>query len=320
MRTIALEEHFSTPDLLSLRSEAWQGAPAHLLALNQKLLDLRAGRIAEMDEAGIDVQVLSTAATSLEQIDAATATSLARDTNDFLASEIAANPSRLAGFATVALQAPEESAKELQRCIQRLGFKGAMVNGTVAGRFLDDPQFTVFFEAAQALDVPIYLHPAPPPAPVGKAYFSGLPEPAAFLLSTAAWGWHAETGLHSLRLIVSGLFDRLPRLKIIIGHMGENLPFSLARADSLLSPSAKHLQRRVADYFHDHFHVTTSAYFTLPPFLCALQVVGVDRILFSVDYPYSSNTAARKFLDALPIGPEDRAKISCRNAEALLNL
>jgi predicted TIM-barrel fold metal-dependent hydrolase len=195
-----------------------------------------------------------------------------------------------------------------------------LINGTTNGLFLDHPTFAPVLEAAQALNVPIYLHPAPPPPTVQDAYFSGLPEPYGFMLSIAGWGWHTETGLHALRMIVAGVFDRFPQLQIIIGHMGEDLPFSLARANGVLSRVPGSLSRPVAEYFHDHFHVTTSGYFTIPPFLCALSVVGIDRLMFSVDYPYSDNAVGRAFLDALPVAPADRDKIAHGNAERLLRV
>jgi predicted TIM-barrel fold metal-dependent hydrolase len=185
---------------------------------------------------------------------------------------------------------------------------------------LDHPKFTPIFEAAQALDVPIYLHPAPPPAPVMEAYFSGLPDQLGSFLATGGWGWHVETGMHALRLMISGVFDRFPKLKIIIGHSGENLPFSIARADDVLTRGAKNLKRRVSEYFQEHFYLTNSGYFTLPPFLCALQVVGTDHFLFSVDYPFSPIKEGREFLDRLPVSREDMEKIAHGNAEKLLKL
>jgi uncharacterized protein len=289
-------------------------------AVESKLLDLGQGRIADMDAAGIDLQVLSLTWAGLDRLDGATATALAHDANDRLAAAVREHPKRFAGFAALALQEPEKAAAELERCVRALGFKGALVHGTTRGMFLDDPQFTPLFETAQALDVPIYLHPAPPPKPVQEAYFGGLPGQLGFFLATAAWGWHAEAGMHSLRLIVSGLFDRFPRLQLIIGHMGEDLPFSIARAEAVLSRETKHLQRRVGEYFQQHFHITTSGYFTVPPFKCTMEVVGADRILFSVDSPYSPNTVGRTFLDSLPISPEEMGKISGGNAERLLKL
>jgi predicted TIM-barrel fold metal-dependent hydrolase len=245
---------------------------------------------------------------------------LARDANDKLDAAVRAHPKRFAAFAALALQNPEKAAAEFERCVRKLGFKGALVHGTTKGVFLDDPQFTPLFEAAQALDVPIYLHPSPPPKAVQEAYFGGLPGQLGFFLATAAWGWHVETGTHCLRLMASGLFDRFPKLRIIIGHMGEDLPFSIARAEMILSRDTKHLKRRVGEYFQEHFYITTSGYFTVPPFLCTLQVIGADRILFSVDYPYSPNAAGRNFLNALPVSPEDLGKISHGNAERLLKL
>jgi len=289
-------------------------------AVESKLLDLGQGRIAEMDAAGIDVQVLSLTGNGMDLLDGPTATALARDANDKLDAAVRAHPKRFAAFAALALQNPEKAAAEFERCVRKLGFKGALVHGTTKGMFLDDPQFTPLFEAAQALDVPIYLHPSPPPKPVQEAYFGGLPGQVGFFLATAAWGWHVETGTHCLRLMASGLFDRFPKLRIIIGHMGEDLPFSIARAEMILSRDSKHLQRRVGEYFQEHFYITTSGYFTVPPFLCTLQVIGADRILFSVDYPYSPNAAGRNFLNALPVSPEDLGKISHGNAERLLKL
>jgi hypothetical protein len=321
MRTITLEEHFATPEFLKATAQLQSAARVDFVkAVESKLLDLGQGRIADMDAAGIDLQVLSLTWAGLDRLDGATATALAHDANDRLAAAVREHPKRFAGFAALALQEPEKAAAEFERCVRALGFKGALVHGTTRGMFLDDPQFTPLFETAQALDVPIYLHPAPPPKPVQEAYYGGLPGQLGFFLATAAWGWHAEAGMHSLRLIVSGLFDRFPRLQLIIGHMGEDLPFSIARAEAVLSRETKHLQRRVGEYFQQHFHITTSGYFTVPPFQCAMEVVGADRILFSVDYPYSPNTVGRTFLNSLPISPEELGKISGANAERLLKL
>jgi hypothetical protein len=235
-----------------------------------------------------------------------------------MAAAVQKHPARFAAFAAVNLQDPESAASELERCIGQLRFVGVMVNGTTRGAFLDHPRFTPFWETVHALDVPVYLHPAPPPPPVRAAYFGDLPQDLAFMLATAGWGWHVETGMHALRLMASGLFDRLPGLKIIIGHMGENLPFSLARADTVLA--RRQGSRSIAEIFHQHFHITTSGYFTLPPLLCALEVVGADRILFSIDYPYSSTEVGRHFLDSWPLNPADTHKIAHGNAERLLKL
>src|ERR1700733_12799856 len=315
MRTITLEEHFITESFVKATE-----AP-RFAALQPKILDLGAVRIADMDEAAIDLQVLSLASMGFDALDAATATALAHDVNDELAAAVGAHPDRLAGFAMVGLKDSNAAAAELDRCVTRLGFPGVLVDGMTEGLFLDDPRFLPFFEAAAHLNVPVYLHPAPPPEPVRQAYFSGLPGQLGFLLSIAGWGWHAETGLHTLRLIVSGLFDRLPTLQLIIGHMGEGIPYALARSSGVLSAAA-HLRQPVAAYFQSNIHLTTSGYFTHPPLRCAIEVVGLDRLLFSVDYPFSSNMRGRTFLDSLAglLSPEDMAKLTYRNAESLLRL
>jgi hypothetical protein len=321
MRTITLEEHMTTPEFLGALAKAGvtdDGGP-EMADVRARLLDLGERRLADMDVAGIDMQVLSLAGSGMDLLDPDTATAIARATNDRLAQAVHAHPDRFAAFATLALQDADRAALEFARCVEQLHFKGALVNGTTNGLFLDHPKFTLLFETAQRLGVPIYLHPAPPPPAVRDAYFSGLPDPYGMLLSIAGWGWHTETGLHVLRLIVAGVFERFPRVQMIIGHMGEDLPFSLARADAVLS-RVKRLPRAVADYFHDHFYVTTSGYFTHPPFECALRVVGVDRLMFSVDYPYSATSQGRQFLDSLPIDPVDKAKIASGNAARLLEL
>ena len=321
MRTITLEEHFLTESFLRATGARNQPTPPWLAQLQPKLLDLGAGRIAAMDEAAIDMQVLSLAALGFDALDASSATPLAHDVNDELAAAVRANPSRLAAFASLALKDPQAAAKELERTIQKLNFRGALLDGTTNGLFLDDPRFTPVFEAAVALDVPIYLHPAPPPEPVFDAYFSGLPAGVGQMLSIAGWGWHAETALHTLRLITTGLFDRFPTLQLIIGHMGEMLPMALARTSKALSHVAK-LRQPVADYFESNIHLTTSGYFTQPPLQCALEVIGIDRILFSIDYPFSPTTLGRDYLGELEntLSPEDLAKLTYRNAEALLKL
>ena len=295
MKTITLEEHFLTETYVRATAEYSAKTGMQFPEMQAKLLDLGAGRIAAMDEGGVDLQVMSLVAFGLEGLNAANGTAVAREVNDELAAAVAARPDRLAGFATLALKDVGEATKELERCVKQLGFCGVMVNGTVEGRFLDDSRFLPFFEAAAALGVPVYLHPAPPPEPVREAYYTGLPGQLGPMLSIAGWGWHSETALHTLRLIVSGLFDKVPGLQLIIGHMGEGLPFALARSSGMLSGAAK-LKQPVADYFKTNIHLTTSGYFTLPPLQCALEVVGIERMMYSVDYPFSANTKGKDFL------------------------
>ncbi len=319
MKTIALEEHFATKSFL--QATGAYGATGEMAAMQPKLLDLGTGRLAAMDEAGVDMQVLSLAAMGFDELDAATATALATDVNDELAAGVKANPERFAGWATLPMKSPEKAAAELERCVQELGFVGALLDGTTDGLFLDDARFLPVWETAVKLGVPLYVHPAPPPAKVKEVYFAGLPEPVAQLLSIAGWGWHAETGLHTLRLICSGLFDRLPKLQVIIGHMGEGLPYALARSSGMLSGPAK-LKQTVADYFKTNLWVTTSGYFSLPPFECAREVIGLERMMYSVDYPFSPNTRGKAFLEAATevLNEAEKEALTHGNAERVLKL
>jgi hypothetical protein len=319
MRVIAIEEHFMTPAGFELTQKLGRvGAPIHIWA--DRLRDVGEGRIAEMDAAGIDVQVLSTPAVGVEELDPDEALKMARECNDALAKAVADHPGRFAGFAVLPMLDAAKAADELERTVKDMGFKGALINGHTRGRFLDDQEFWPVFERAEALDVAIYLHPTPPPPEVFKAYFSDLPGIVGNVLALAGWGWHAETGLHSLRMVLGGVFDKFPKLQVIIGHMGENIPFSLARADEVLSQFASHLEHGVAHYFHENFYVTTSGYFTWPPLQCAMEVLGVDKIIFSVDYPFSDNVQAKEFLDSVPVSEVDREKIAHGNVERLLRM
>ena len=195
------------------------------------------------------------------------------------------------------------------------------MNGATDGRFLDDPAFEPILARAEKLDLPIYLHPGIPTEPVRRAYYDNLPGNFSFILALSAWGWHADTAIHTLRLVLSGALDRHPGLKIVIGHMGEALPFMLDRIDETTAATAKtHLRRSVRQTILDQVWITTSGFFTMVPFMSALMSFGVDRIMFSVDYPFASNARARAFLDALPVSPADRAKIAHGNADRLLRL
>ncbi|GCF09122.1 hypothetical protein KDI_26860 [Dictyobacter arantiisoli] len=322
MRVIAIEEHYRNAAIKNAtdKQNAHLHNPDLLANLWANLDDLELLRLNAMDEAGIDMQVLSHTTPATEILAAEEAVPLAKDANDQLAAAIAAHPDRFAGFATLPTPNPVAAAAELERTVRTLGFKGAMINGHTNGRFLDDPFFLPILESAAALDVPLYLHPTLPIDAVKKAYYSGFDEAVNYSLSAAGWGWHAETALHALRLILSGIFDRLPHLQIIIGHMGEMIPFYLGRIDGVLSPVARNLQQRIGDYFLQNFYVTTSGIFTYPPLLLALQMLGVDRIIFSIDYPYSTNIQGRSFLDHIPLNPVGKEKISHGNVERLLKL
>jgi predicted TIM-barrel fold metal-dependent hydrolase len=324
MRVIALEEHFLFHDLVEripLAVRVARGFPATPAPGPDKLLaDLGAARIEDMDRNGIDVQILSCFGPGPDLLKGAEAIALARETNDRLAEAVAKHPDRFGGFAHLPMQDADAAADELRRCVRDLGFCGAIVNGTTQDRFLDDPQFSPVLAAAEELDVPIYLHPHLPPESVRKAYFEGLPGAASFQLSGPGWGWHSETALHILRMVLSGTFDRHPKLKMIVGHMGEGLPAMLMRCDQVFGPHAGHLTRSVSRTVLDQVSITTSGLFTQPPFEIALAVFGVDRVLFSVDYPYAPNHKGREFLDALKLPASDFEKISHGNAERLLKL
>ncbi len=319
MRTITLEEHFVTRDFVKATDAYGAGTPSGLQAMKDKLLDLGAGRLASMDEAEIDVQVLSLAALGINKLAPAEQTAVIRGVHDELASAMKAHPDRFKGFALPGLKEPLEAVKEIERCVRELGFVGVMLDGTTDGKFLDAPEFFPVLEAIAALGVPLYLHPAPPPQAISDVYYAGLPGEVGHLLSIAGWGWHAENGLHMLRLIVSGVMDRLPKLRVIVGHMGEGVPYALARSSGILSGPAK-LQRSVADTLKEQFYVTTSGYFTRPPFECARAVMGFERMMYSVDYPFSPNSKGVEFLRSLGLSAEEEAALRGGHAAAVLGI
>ncbi|MFL6447219.1 MAG: amidohydrolase family protein [Bryobacteraceae bacterium] len=324
MKVIALEEHFRNEavdtEMGSNYFRTVNSAGEQMMRHLSDLTEVGERRIADMDRNGIDMQVLSHTVPSPEILDPRRAIPLTKRVNDDLAETIARHPKRFAGFASLPLADPAAAAKELERTTTQLRFKGAMIQGVSQGRFLDDPFFTPIFETAEGLDVPLYLHPAPPPETVMDTYFYGLEPKLARMLSIAGWGWHAELGLHTLRLIATGVFDRFPKLQIIIGHMGEMIPFFLPRINAVVTPAAKGLKRPVANYFATNIHITTSGIFTAPPLYLTLEVIGADRIMFSVDYPYSSNEQGRAFLDQISLSPGDFEKITHANAERVLKL
>ena len=317
MRTIALEEHFWTAALAAPPGTGPLATWGPELAW---LRDLGSGRLAGMDAAGIDLQVISHVAPAAQGLAGAEGLARAREANDELAAAVRAYPDRFAGFATLPTADPQAAADELERATAELGFVGALVNSTLGsnGMFLDDARFGPLLDRFERLGVPLYLHPAPPPAALREVMYAGLPPAVAGRLATGAWGWHAEAGLHVLRMIATGVFDRHPALRLIIGHCGEMLPFMLARIDAMLRLDS--LALAPSGYFARNIWVTTSGLFSIPPVLCTVQVLGIDRVLFSVDYPFGSNAAGRELLDTLPLSPQDKAKIAGGNAERVLGL
>jgi predicted TIM-barrel fold metal-dependent hydrolase len=315
MTLIALEEHVLLGDLID---EVW-ATPMAPDSFTAKLVDVGEQRLRVMDDAGIDLQVLSVVAPGSQQVPAERAAELSRALNDRCAEIVAVHPIRFSALATLPTQDSDAAIVEAKRAITELGFCGVVINGHTHGRFLDAPEFDELLTAIEELDVPIYLHPTYPPPEVARVYFGGLPESAGRALATAAWGWHAETGLHILRLAATGVFSRHPKLQIVVGHMGENLPFSLMRADSILS-RANPESPSVAQVVREHVHITICGYTTTPPLLCALQVFGADHIMFSSDYPFGDPVQHAKFLAEAPISPADRDKIAYRNAQHLFGL
>ena len=208
----------------------------------------------------------------------------------------------------------------MERTVTGFGFKGALISGTIRGAFLDDPKFEPLLARAEKLDVPIYIHPGMPPAEVCRAYYEGFPKNIGFGLATFAWGWHYEVALHVMRLAVSGTMDKHPRLNFIIGHMGEGLPAMLARCEHQFRNDLSFLSRPLAKTITDQVYVTSAGFFTNPPFVAALETFGIDRLMFSVDYPYASNADGRAFLDNVPLSGDDLAKFAHGNADKLLKL
>jgi 2,3-dihydroxybenzoate decarboxylase len=309
---IALEEHYWDREV----AQTFVGE-SRAPALLQRLDDLGALRVKEMDEAGIDVQVLSHGAPSTQRLDAATAVPLAKRANDRLHAAVLAHPDRFAAFAALPTADPKAAADELERTVTKLGFKGAMVHGPTNGVFFDDKRFWPILERAQALDVPLYLHPSSPVPAVAEAYYKDYLDRFPQLL-TAAWGYTVETATQGIRMVLSGCFDQYPRLKIILGHLGESLPFSAWRINMALSRGDKPSNFR--DTFNEHFWITTSGNFSTPALMCCIMEMGVDRILFSVDYPFVPNPPGTKWMADLPLSLEDRTKILSGNVKRLLRM
>lgn len=322
MRTIALEEHFVSPAFLAGPGKEFTERVRNARGpkFYDQLRDIGDGRVAEMDAAGIDMQVLSLNSPGVEQAEADEAIVVARDANDFLAEALKKHPTRFAGFASLPTQAPEQAAEELERRVRRQGFKGTLIDGHTRGRYLDDKFFSPLLERAEALNVPIYLHPTIPPKPVVDALYGGFSPAVAAMISGAGWGWHIETSVHLIRMILGGVFDRYPKLQVIIGHLGEGLPFMMPRLQRNMSQKLTKLDRPIGDYLRQNVHYTFGGFNFASTFLNLLLEVGVDRIMFSVDYPYGSMTEARAFLQCLPVTDADREHIAHGNAEKILGL
>lgn len=313
---IAIEEHYWDKEV----ADKWApGEGAGPGPVREMLFDLYDMRLKKMDSAGIDVQVLSMGAPSTQRFDPKEGPAIAKGANDRLAEVCKRHPTRFGAFAALPTANPEAAADELERCVTQLGFKGAMIHGLTYGqKFIDLPEFWPIFARAEKLDVPIYLHPATPHPAVVDAYLKDYLKEFPGLTS-AAWGFTIETATAGLRMVLSGVFEKHPNLKIILGHMGEGLPFLLWRIDMALArPGGKKLPFR--EIFRNNFWITTSGNFSNPALLCCVQEMGVDRILFAVDWPFVANPPGVDWMKTVPLCDEDKAKILSGNAKRLLRI
>lgn len=324
MRIIAIEEHFITP-MYREHVGANELRKFYLKTRGEQLghdvveqnSDLGQKRLAHMDAAGIDVQVLSFGSPGPQAFAADIAIPMARQANDLLFETTEKYPERFAGFAALPTADPEQAARELERCITKLGFKGAMIHGHSRGSFLDERKYWPIFERAEALDVPIYLHPTLPHPAALQSYFEGYEE-----LARAGWGFAVDTSCHFLRIVFAGVFDAYPRLKIILGHLGEGLPFAMHRLNEHTAAAARRrgLKKEPIEYFKDNLLVSTSGNWYEPAFQCTLAALGADKILFAVDWPYEANKTGVEFLKKISIGDTERENIAHGNAERVLKI
>lgn len=326
MKFIGLEEHYWTAEI---RSALKQLGPderddsltmSHADAVEGQLLDLGASRLADMDRAGVDVAILSVTTPATQILPPDQAVALARQANDKLAAAIKANPTRLLGFATLPTPAPDVAVDELTRAVEELGFKGAMIHGRTGRKYIDHKDFRPILRQAAALGVPIYIHPQIAPRPVRELYYDGFGTDLDVVFAAAGWGWHLDAGINALRLVLAGVFDELPTLQIILGHWGEMIPFYIERAD--IMSLATHLDKPIKDYLRSNFYITPSGMHSDTYLRFASEVIGIDRIMFSTDYPfvYRPEQEARRFIENSGLSVVDQHKIAHGNAESLFNL
>jgi predicted TIM-barrel fold metal-dependent hydrolase len=312
---IAIEEHYWDDELASHFStlEGSRAGP-----MEKRLRDFGGERIKDMDAAGIDIAILSHGAPSGQKLPLPIAVPLIRRVNDRLAEAVAHNPTRFAAFAALPTVDPQAAADELERCVG-LGFKGAMLHGLSNGEFLDQEKFWPIYARAEQLDVPIYLHPSLPHPAVIEAYFKDYMDDYP-MLARPAWGYTIETGTLAIRLVLSGVFEKHPKLKVILGHLGESLPFQMWRIDQALARAGqKSLNFR--EIFTNNFWVTTSGFFSTPALLCSMLELGIDRILFAVDWPFVADSEPGvKWMEGVPLSAADKIKILSGNAKKLLKM
>ena len=312
---ITLEEHFTSRKV----SEAYPAAREHYALFPPRILSKLEGlgddRVQDLDRGNVSLQVISHGPGDV-------GSSLCREVNDDLATAVSKNLTRLAGFAMLPMSEPSEAAKELERCVKELGFVGALVENHLEGVFYDDERFWVVFERAQRLNVPIYIHPTFAADSMMEYYKGNYDDSVALDLSAYGWSWHTETGLHILRLFASGLFDRFPKLKIVIGHMGEMLPFQLDRVFAASQRWGRN--RPLREVWRENIWITTSGMFSLNPLQCLLNTTSIDHVLYSVDYPFSTNEKGFEFFQEIEksglISDKDLELFAYKNAENLLGV
>lgn len=320
MKKIDAEAHFYTQEYqeyLRVKGIEIRRVPGTF----ERLVDLAEGRLRDMDEAGIDMQVLSLSVPGCEELTPAEGTALANKTNDELAKVVKRYPDRFIGLAALAPQSPNEAADELERAVQELGLKGVRMHSHTGDTYLDDKRYWVIFDKAEKLGVPIYLHPTIPHPAMFKAYWDDYGES----LAGAALGFGAETALYAMRLMYSGVFDKYPDLKVILGHLGEGLIFWMTRIDfafkkAWMEEERPKTKKPPSEYIRNNFFVTTSGMFAVPAFMCVFQEIGADRMMFAVDYPYEETEEAVHFIEQVPISDIDKEKVQHLTAEKVFKL
>ena len=324
-RRIATEEAFAIPEMMEILggycNSNWDNPDLDLMRrftdpeakTYKELIDLGDERIRNMDENGLDMQVLSLTAPGVQMFDADTANAIATLSNDRLGEAIKRHPTRFAGLAAFGPLDPKGAVKEMERAINKLKLNGFIINSHTHNEYLDDPKFWPILEAAEALDRPIYLHPRSPSELMSKLY-------ADYGMSHALWGFQAEAGLHAMRLMLSGVFDRFPNLKIVLGHMGESIPYNIWRSDYMYEGSGAPAKMKPSEVFKRNFVITTSGVNHAPVLKYCIEVLGADNIMFAIDYPYQSSKPAVDFMNEVGISREDKEKIYHRNAERLFHM
>jgi len=327
-RRIATEEAFATPEqmeaLRRLIARSSDYDPDTFLAgmqtsggqITQRLLDVDGERLRIMDECGVSMAVLAMTSTGVQQFEPEEAAHLAETGNDQLADIIRRHPTRYAGLATIPVQDPRRAIREMERAITRLKLNGVMINSHTNGEYLDEKKYWPILEAAAGLDVPIYIHPRAPSPAMAAPY-------RKYQLEHAIWGYAVEVGLHAVKLLMSGVFDQYPTLRVVIGHMGENIPYALYRLDYMHAHyrfDRPKLKLTPGEYFRRNFAITTSGVNWLPALELCIKVLGADNIMWAVDYPYQETAEATRWLDEAPIAEEDKEKIFHRNAERIFRI